>query len=104
MDVDRDNIEKGWFSEDPIEIVDTFGGQWATTSFAEGDVIIFGMFTMHASLDNSTNRYRISADTRYQLLSEPVDERWVGSKPKGHYAWKKTTPSPMKEARAKWGV
>ncbi|WP_261381656.1 phytanoyl-CoA dioxygenase family protein [Paenibacillus cremeus] len=97
MDVDRDNIEKGWISEDPLEIVEKFGGQWATTSFAAGDVIIFGMFTLHASMNNSTNRYRLSADTRYQLCSEPVDERWIGAKPKGHYAWNKTTPMSMRK-------
>jgi hypothetical protein len=104
MDVDRDNVEKGWFSENPIEIVENFGGQWATTPFAAGDVIIFGMFLMHASLDNVTNRYRLSADTRYQLRSEPVDERWIGRKPKGHYEWGKKPMVPIGEARTKWGV
>jgi hypothetical protein len=32
MDVDRDHVT-GWFSNDPIDLVDTFGGQWRT---AEG--------------------------------------------------------------------
>jgi hypothetical protein len=104
MDVDRDNVAKGWFSEDPLEVVDKFGGQWATTSFAAGDAIIFGMFLMHASLDNTTNRYRLSSDTRYQLRSEPVDERWIGRKPKGHYEWGQKPVVPIGEARAKWGV
>ncbi|RXZ83347.1 phytanoyl-CoA dioxygenase [Paenibacillaceae bacterium] len=103
-DVDRDNIATGWFSEDPIELVDTFGGQWATAPFEAGDAIIFGMYTMHASLNNETDHYRISSDTRYQLASEPVDERWVGRKPKAHYAWGKTTPKPVEEARKEWGV
>lgn len=104
MDVDRDNVATGWFSEDPIEIVDTFGGQWATTEFQAGDAIIFGMYMMHASLNNTTNQYRISSDTRYQLASEPVDDRWVGAKPKGHYAWGKTPEKPVAEARKEWGV
>jgi hypothetical protein len=104
MDVDRDNVAKGWFSEDPVEIVDRFGGQWATTAFEAGDAIIFGMFMMHASFNNATDRYRISADTRYQLASEPVDERWIGQKPKGHYAWGKTPPKPVEVARKEWGV
>ncbi|MNI03540.1 Phytanoyl-CoA dioxygenase (PhyH) [compost metagenome] len=104
MDVDRDNVATGWFSDDPIEIVDTFGGQWATTSFEAGDVIIFGMYMMHASLNNATNRYRISSDTRYQLASEPVDERWIGEKPKGHYAWGKTPEKSVEQARKEWGV
>lgn len=104
MDVDRDNVATGWFSEDPIEIVDKFGGQWATTEFRAGDAIIFGMFMMHASLTNVTDSYRLSADTRYQLASEPVDERWMGRRPKGHYAWGKTPPKPVAKARQEWGV
>ncbi|NGP44909.1 phytanoyl-CoA dioxygenase family protein [Bacillaceae bacterium SIJ1] len=104
MDVDRDNVATGWFSEDPVEIVDEFGGQWATTSFEAGDMILFGMYMMHASLNNTTNRFRISADTRYQLASEPVDERWVGKKPKGHYAWGTTPQKSVAEARKEWGV
>lgn len=104
MDVDRDNVATGWFSEDPIEIVDTFGGQWATTEFQAGDAIIFGMYMMHTSLNNNTNRYRISADTRYQLASEPVDERWIGRKPKGHYAWGQTPSKSVADARKEWGV
>lgn len=104
MDVDRDNVATGWFSEDPVEIIDTFGGQWATTDFQAGDVIIFGMYMMHTSLNNSTNRYRISSDTRYQLASEPVDERWIGRKPKGHYAWGQTPSKSVAEARKEWGV
>lgn len=105
VDVDRDHID-GWFSNDPLEVVDKYGGRWATTNFHAGDVIIFGMFTMHASLRNTTNRFRLSSDTRYQLASEPVDERWIGPEPIAHSA-----PAPagvkhtsMEEARAKWGV
>ncbi|GIP31506.1 phytanoyl-CoA dioxygenase family protein [Paenibacillus sp. J2TS4] len=104
MDVDRDNVATGWFSEDPVEIVDTYGGQWATTAFEAGDVIIFGMYMMHTSLNNRTNRFRISSDTRYQLASEPVDERWIGHKPKGHYAWGKTPQKSVADARKEWGV
>jgi len=104
MDVDRDNVETGWFSEDPVEMVEKFGGTWATTAFEAGDMIVFGMFMMHASLNNTTDRYRISSDTRYQLASEPVDERWVGRKPKGHYAWGKGQMKSVEEARKEWGV
>lgn len=104
MDVDRDNVATGWFSEDPIEIVDAYGGQWATTSFEAGDDIIFGMYMMHSSLNNATNRFRISSDTRYQLATEPVDERWVGRKPKGHYAWGQKPLKSVADARKEWGV
>src|SRR5579871_5488055 len=69
MDVDRDHVE-GWFENDPVAMVDKFGGQWRTTEFAMGDALIFGMFTMHGSLNNVSNRYRLSCDTRYQRADE----------------------------------
>lgn len=103
MDVDRDNVT-GWFSNDPLELIEKYGGRWATTEYAAGDVLIFGMYTMHASLTNQSDHYRLSADTRYQLNTEPVDERWVGKKPKGHYAWNKGKTVSMEEARRNWGV
>jgi hypothetical protein len=103
MDVDRDRVA-GWFSSDPIELVDRHGGQWRTTEFKTGDVLIFGMFTMHASLKNTSNRFRLSSDTRYQLKGEPVDDRWIGKKPKAHYAWMTGETVPMEEMREKWGV
>ena len=103
MDVDRDHVT-GSFSNDPFELIDKYGGQWQTTDFQVGDVLIFGMFTIHASLDNTTNRFRLTADTRYQPANEPVDERWVGSEPIGHYAWQKSETIPMHQARQKWNV
>lgn len=103
MDVDRDHVE-GWFSSDPVEIVDKFGGQWQTSEFKMGDVLIFGMFTLHGSLINVSNRYRLSCDTRYQRADEPVDERWIGEEPIAHYAWMKGETVPMTVMRKKWGI
>lgn len=103
MDVDRDNVT-GSFSNDPIELVDRYGGQRGTSSFKMGDVLIFGMFTMHGSLDNTTSRYRLSADTRFQRADEPVDERWIGDEPIAHYAWMQGETVPMEEMRKRWGV
>ncbi len=76
MDVDRDGVE-GWFSRDPMEISERFGGQWLTSAFSMGDVILFGMHTMHASTTNLSNRFRLSCDVRYQPASDPVDSRWI---------------------------
>ncbi len=107
-DVDRDHTA-GWFTRDPMEIVEKFGGQWATTSYRMGDVILFGMFTMHASTTNLTDRYRLSCDIRFQPAADPVDERWVGENPIGHYAWAysrgdKQKAISIEESRAAWGV
>ena len=104
-DVDRDLIQ-GHFSDKPLEVIEKFGGHWATTTFSAGDVIIFSMFLMHASLVNTSNKVRITADTRYQLASEAIDERWIGEEPKGHYAWKQKDAKieSLEESKRRWGV
>ncbi|MCL4505299.1 MAG: phytanoyl-CoA dioxygenase family protein [Chloroflexi bacterium] len=103
MDVDRDHVT-GSFSNDPVEMTERYGGRWLTTEFEMGDALIFGMYTMHGSLNNTTHQFRISCDTRYQRADEPVDERWVGEKPIAHYAWMQGDTVPMEEARKRWGV
>jgi hypothetical protein len=75
----------GTLSHNPPMVRNKFGGRWLTTEFQAGDLLTFGMFLVHASLDNRTeNRLRISSDSRYQRASEPIDERWVGVNPPGH--------------------
>lgn len=104
-DVDRDLIE-GYFSKDPMEIVNEFHGRWATTEFHSGDILVFGMHVLHASLANTSNRYRISADARYQLASEPFDDRWKGQPLKKHYAfWDPANQlEPVQVSRKRWGI
>jgi hypothetical protein len=101
MDVDRDRIE-GWFSKDPLEISEKCGGNWVSGDFRAGDVMIFGMHTMHASTTNLTNRFRLSCDVRFQPASDPMDERWKADGV-GHTASVSALKS-MTEARAEWGV
>jgi hypothetical protein len=74
----------GWLSKNPVKLRQNLGGRWLTANFRAGDMLVFSMFTVHTSLDNHSDRIRISSDTRYQLASEPVDERWVGEEPPGH--------------------
>ncbi len=57
-----------------------------TAHFQVGDVMIFGGFTMHGSLDNHspTGRVRLSVDVRYQRAAEPAgDPRFFGPHPLG---------------------
>ena len=70
----------------PAEVAEKYDRRWLTTDFQAGDLLLFGMFTMHCSLDNrsTVNRLRLSSDTRYQLASDPVDERWIGPNPIAH--------------------
>jgi ectoine hydroxylase-related dioxygenase (phytanoyl-CoA dioxygenase family) len=75
----------GQLSDDPVQLREDLGGRWLTADYRPGDVLIFTMYTLHASLDNqSENLLRLSTDTRYQLASEPVDERWIGEDPIAH--------------------
>lgn len=76
----------GWLSKNPVSLREKLGGRWLTTEWQAGDLITFKMNLVHGSLDNSTDRIRLSSDTRYQRASEPADERWIGASPPGHSA------------------
>jgi hypothetical protein len=79
--------EKHWngaLSKNPVTLREKLGGRWLTTEFQAGDFIAFGMTTVHASLDNHSDRIRLSCDSRYQPAEDPIDERWVGLNPIGH--------------------
>lgn len=82
--------EKEWLwdgslSSNPASLRDRLGGRWLTsTEFRMGDVLIFPMNTVHASLDNQSKQFRFSSDSRYQRADEPADERWVGPTPIAH--------------------
>ena len=74
----------GILSNNPKSLREHLGGRWLTTEYKMGDLLFFGIRTVHASLDNQTRFFRFSTDTRYQPASEPIDERWVGANPMGH--------------------
>ncbi len=74
----------GSLSYNPYTLRSKLGGRWLTTEYSMGDVVIFNMFLVHGSVENQTNRIRLSSDSRYQLASESIDERWVGENPVGH--------------------
>ncbi|XP_045196303.1 uncharacterized protein LOC123551431 isoform X3 [Mercenaria mercenaria] len=110
VDVEDINLNgSGWFTTDPFDITYQFGGQWKTTKYEAGDVLIFGMNTVHMSTANLTDLVRISCDTRWQPASEPADPRYVGDfKPTakfGLYASVGSKPRTvtMEELKAKWG-
>ena len=104
-DVDRD-LTTGTFSEDPAELVDRFAGRWATTTFEAGDAVILSMHTIHASLTNITDRFRISCDTRYQPREDPMDDRWAGDDPPGHeHLWNPESKlESVADSRRRWGI
>eukprot|EP00485_Elphidium_margaritaceum_P024297 CAMPEP_0202712926 /NCGR_PEP_ID=MMETSP1385-20130828/47571_1 /ASSEMBLY_ACC=CAM_ASM_000861 /TAXON_ID=933848 /ORGANISM="Elphidium margaritaceum" /LENGTH=348 /DNA_ID=CAMNT_0049373119 /DNA_START=21 /DNA_END=1064 /DNA_ORIENTATION=+ len=61
---DRENMEE-------IEVPAGFeefnrSAVWTTTDFRKGDIIIFDIRLVHASLVNRTRQFRVSVDTRWQ--------------------------------------
>jgi len=114
MDLDKDDVGgTGWFSEDPEEILH-FGGQFDSAHFRLGDVVFFGMKTIHGSAVNRTNRWRLSCDVRFQPQDDPIDPRWVRSvdnKIEGlesrwslHRHDRSMFPKTIDEAKKEWGV
>ena len=75
----------GELSDNPVTLQKQFGSRWLTAKeYRMGDLLIFSMATVHASIDNTTPFLRLSTDTRYQHADEPIDERWVGENPIAH--------------------
>ncbi len=83
------NDPKGWrfsgaLTQNARTLRKRLGGRWLTTEYEPGDLLLFSMATIHASLDNKTDRVRLSSDSRYQRVSDPVDHRWIGENPIAH--------------------
>jgi len=78
LDMERDGLTgTGWLTTNPREVAALDPAScWRTTDFAAGDVVLFGMHTLHASTANLTDRVRISCDVRWQPAADPVDERY----------------------------
>jgi hypothetical protein len=83
-DADRDGLT--WLDADPTKVQSAYGERWLTTDFEPGDVLCFGMHTLHGAIDNSSprGRCRLSSDSRYQRVDEPADPRWNGANFDGH--------------------
>jgi len=71
-------FKNGCLSKNPRTLREKLGGRWLTADFRMGDLVTFGMTTLHASLDNHSRQLRLSTDTRYQPAHEAIDPRWVG--------------------------
>ena len=85
FDVARDNTRKATLSQDAVSFARQRGTRLLTRNFAAGDIAVFGMYTLHGSLENHSpvNRVRLSCDVRWQPATLPVDERYFGVNPVG---------------------
>lgn len=70
------NNGNGWLSKSPLSLENQYSCKWVTENFTAGDIVIFGLNTLHCSTVNTTDEYRFSCDTRFQPINEPVDSRY----------------------------
>ena len=76
--LESDGTDSGWITDDTApyfkdSALDSKHRMWCTTDFKAGDVAIFGLKLIHQTLRNDTNCFRISCDTRWQPLCQPLD-------------------------------
>ena len=85
FDVVYDTSRKAQLATDFAEFADGRNCRILTADFRAGDICVFGMFTLHGSLDNHSpvGRVRLSCDVRYQPATEPIDPRYFGPNPGG---------------------
>jgi ectoine hydroxylase-related dioxygenase (phytanoyl-CoA dioxygenase family) len=85
FDVVYDTSRRAQLATDFAEFAESRDCRLLTADFRAGDVCIFGMLTLHGSLDNHSTlgRVRLSCDVRYQPVAEPIDPRYFGSNPGG---------------------
>lgn len=85
FDVARDTSRKATLAQDAVSFAQQRGARLLTRNFAAGDMAVFGMYTLHGSLENHSaiNRVRLSCDVRWQAATLPVDERYFGPDPGG---------------------
>lgn len=81
LDVEADAFTgSGWFGDDPGELAAMdAGSRWVGGDYAAGDVVLFGMRTVHMSTANATARVRLSVDVRWQPAGDPRDARYFGA-------------------------
>lgn len=75
----------GEWNQDAIAFTNRRQARLLSADLSVGDLLVFGMNTLHGSLDNHSaiGRVRLSCDVRYQPASDPLDERYFGPDPTG---------------------
>ena len=70
---------------DAIDFAQRRGTRLLTADFKAGDVLVFGMYLAHGSLDHhdESGMVRVSCDVRWQPTRLPIDERYFGKTPAG---------------------
>jgi len=85
FDVARDTDRQAALTDTPRDWAEQHNTRLLTTDFGAGDLVVFGMHTLHGTFDNvaTDGRCRLSCDVRYQRASAPLDPRYFGANPSG---------------------
>lgn len=85
FDIVRDTHRKADLGMDAMELAQARGTRLLTADFRAGDVILFGMYLAHGSLDHHDDSgvVRVSTDVRWQPARLPMDPRYFGDNPTG---------------------
>jgi ectoine hydroxylase-related dioxygenase (phytanoyl-CoA dioxygenase family) len=85
FDVALNKEKKASIDEHPVSFARQRNAKLLTTTFTPGDVLIFGMDTLHGAFENyaANNRIRLTCDIRYQPRDKPKDHRYFGVNPSG---------------------
>ncbi len=75
----RNMVNSGWLSKDLPSLADRLNARWLAADYETGDMVIHTAYMIHAATVNTSpeRRVRLSTDIRYQLVREPIDERWT---------------------------
>lgn len=74
----RNMREGGWITADLPALAEKLDTRWLMADYEAGDVVIHSPYMIHAATSNHDHqgRIRLSTDIRYQLVADPIDERW----------------------------
>jgi hypothetical protein len=107
LDVNYTEVS-GFSLADPLQVL-AFdpAARLLTDDYEAGDVVLFGMYMLHGSSENRSERVRLSCDIRFQPRSDPVDKRHTadgqicrGIDERNRYPGPKI---PLAEALVAWG-
>jgi ectoine hydroxylase-related dioxygenase (phytanoyl-CoA dioxygenase family) len=70
--------EGGWLSPDLPALADKLSLRWLIANYEAGDMVVHSPYMIHAATNNqdTQGRMRLSADIRYQLVDDEIDQRW----------------------------
>ena len=85
FDLMKDTGRKADLGADALSFAQSRGARLLTADFRAGDLALFGMYTLHGSLDHhdASGRVRVSCDVRWQAETMPLDPRYFGANPGG---------------------